>query len=112
MHDFRLNPQSGLRLARLGMLLALILNLSAVHAQAPSSPAAGARPSAPCQTDCERAPAEVDFSPPPVPAFMLSPPKVPLTLEQMVEQAREAERRSRPPVFATPPRPGMPPDSK
>lgn len=92
---------------------ALVLCLCSAHAQEPASAAsAGAKPVAPCQADCRQAPGEVDFSPPPVPAFMLSPPKVPLTLEQMVEQAREAERRSRLRDFAPPPSPGMAPASK
>ncbi len=36
-----------------------------------------------------------DFSPPPVPEFMLRKPAQPLTLEQMQEQADEAARRAR-----------------
>jgi hypothetical protein len=35
-----------------------------------------------------------DFSPPPVPQFMLRKPDQPLTLEQMKEQADEAARRA------------------
>ncbi len=41
-----------------------------------------------------------DFSPPPVPEFMLRKPERPLTLEEMQRQADEAARRAR-----TPPRP-------
>lgn len=36
-----------------------------------------------------------DFSPPPVPEFMLRKPAVPLTLEEMQTQADEASRRAR-----------------
>ena len=35
------------------------------------------------------------FEPPPVPAFMLEKPAQPLSLEEMVRQAREAERRAK-----------------
>jgi len=38
---------------------------------------------------------EPDFSPPPVPEFMLRKPAQPLTLEQMQQQADEAARKSR-----------------
>lgn len=38
---------------------------------------------------------EPDFSPPPVPEFMLRKPAQPLTLEQMQQQADEAARMSR-----------------
>jgi len=41
-------------------------------------------------------PAEMpDFSPPPVPEFMLRQPKKPLTLEEMRQQAGEAARKVR-----------------
>lgn len=43
----------------------------------------------------ERAPAEPDFSPPPVPGFMLRKPEKPLTLEEMRRQADEAAARVR-----------------
>ena len=36
-----------------------------------------------------------DFSPPPVPGFMLRKPDKPLTLEEMQQQADEASRRAR-----------------
>ena len=36
-----------------------------------------------------------DFSPPPVPEFMLRKPEKPLTLEEMQKQADEAARRAR-----------------
>jgi hypothetical protein len=36
-----------------------------------------------------------DFSPPPVPEFMLRKPAKPLTLEEMQKQADEAARRAR-----------------
>ena len=36
-----------------------------------------------------------DFSPPPVPEFMLRKPEKPLTLEEMKKQADEASRRAR-----------------
>ena len=38
---------------------------------------------------------EPDFSPPPVPEFMLRQPEKPLTLEEMRQQADEAARRAR-----------------
>lgn len=38
---------------------------------------------------------ELDFSPPPVPEFMLRRPDKPLTLEEMRKQADEAARRAR-----------------
>lgn len=38
---------------------------------------------------------ELDFSPPPVPAFMLYKPEKPLTLDEMKKQADEAARRAR-----------------
>jgi hypothetical protein len=37
---------------------------------------------------------ELDFSPPPVPAFMLRKPEKPLTLEEMKAQADEAASRA------------------
>lgn len=40
-------------------------------------------------------PQEPDFSPPPVPGFMLRRPEKPLTLEQMQQQADEAAHRAR-----------------
>lgn len=70
-----------------------------------------------------------DFSPPPVPEFMLKKPVRPLTLEEMQRQADEAAARARkdggkapaavpptptfvpappPPVFDLPPSPGQP----
>ena len=49
----------------------------------PVTPAAG--PGAP----------QPDFSPPPVPEFMLRKPAKPLTLEEMQQQADEAARRAR-----------------
>ena len=39
--------------------------------------------------------AQPDFSPPPVPEFMLRKPAKPLTLEEMQKQADEAARRAR-----------------
>lgn len=49
-----------------------------------------------------------DFSPPPVPEFMLRQPEKPLTLEEMQQQADEAARKARPrkdkPVQPSPPR--------
>lgn len=39
--------------------------------------------------------AELDFSPPPVPEFMLRKSAQPLTLEQMQQQADEAARKAR-----------------
>lgn len=41
---------------------------------------------------------EPDFSPPPVPEFMLRKPAQPLTLEQMKQQADEAAVRVRKPA--------------
>ena len=38
---------------------------------------------------------ELDFSPPPVPGFMLHKPDKPLTLEEMKAQADEASRKAR-----------------
>lgn len=38
---------------------------------------------------------ELDFSPPPVPGFMLHKPDKPLTLEEMKAQAEEASRKAR-----------------
>lgn len=34
------------------------------------------------------------LAPPPVPAFMLRPPAKPLTVDEMVQQAREAEQKA------------------
>jgi len=34
------------------------------------------------------------LAPPPVPSFMLKPPATPLTVEEMMQQAREAERKA------------------
>lgn len=38
---------------------------------------------------------QLDFSPPPVPEFMLRKPDKPLTLEEMKAQADEASRKAR-----------------
>lgn len=45
---------------------------------------------------------EPDFSPPPVPEFMLRRPTKPLTLEEMQKQADEAARKSHKPVNPPP----------
>lgn len=55
----------------------------------------------------EPRPAEPDFSPPPVPAFMLKAPDQPLSLQQMQQQAEEAARRVRTPEPTS--EPGRPP---
>lgn len=80
------------------------------------------------QTGATGGPAALpDFSPPPVPEFMLRKPAKPLTLEEMQRQADEAAERARrdagtpppgavspaptpaaPPEFAMPPAPGQP----
>ena len=48
---------------------------------------------------------QLDFSPPPVPEFMLRKPAKPLTLEEMQKQADEAARRARADRQAPPPQP-------
>ena len=45
---------------------------------------------------------ELDFSPPPVPGFMLHKPDKPLTLEEMKAQADEASRKARAEKTVTP----------
>lgn len=70
------------------MLSAVLLCLCLVCARAalagePAPPPAG------------QGAAQPDFSPPPVPEFMLRKPAKPLTLEEMQKQADEAARRAR-----------------
>lgn len=77
----------GIRM-KTGTLLAVFLSLSlacarAVFAAEPAPPQAG-----------QGAP-QPDFSPPPVPEFMLRKPAKPLTLEEMKKQADEAAQRAR-----------------
>lgn len=57
--------------------------------------------------------AEPDFSPPPVPEFMLRKPDTPLTLDEMRRQADEAAARvrARPSPAELPPGNGMPADA-
>jgi hypothetical protein len=43
----------------------------------------------------EPLPTRPEFEPPPMPAFMLQPPRAPLTLEEMRRQADEAAQRAR-----------------
>lgn len=59
-------------------------------AHAPALPAAD--PPQPAQKATSPQP---DFSPPPVPEFMLRRPEKPITLEEMQKQADEAARRAR-----------------
>lgn len=47
-----------------------------------------------CDKNCKEIPANVDFSPPPVPSFMLERTGKTLSLEEMVQQAKEAVLRS------------------
>jgi hypothetical protein len=55
-------------------------------------PALAAEPAPP---QAAQSAAQPDFSPPPVPEFMLRRPEKPLTLEEMQKQADEAARRAR-----------------
>lgn len=55
-----------------------------------------------------RGTAQPDFSPPPVPEFMLRKPAKPLTLEEMQKQADEAARRARAERDKRPPEPKPP----
>jgi hypothetical protein len=73
-----------LRLAMRFILLAALFVLSNGWAAEPPLPA-----SAVPKTEMP------DFSPPPVPEFMLHPPKKPLTLEEMKKQADDAARSAR-----------------
>lgn len=47
--------------------------------------------------DRPASPPQPDFSPPPVPGFMLKKPERPLSLEEMQKMADEAALRARPP---------------
>lgn len=71
---------------KVGMLMTVLLCLVCAQvalAAEPVPPQAGQSASQP------------DFSPPPVPGFMLRKPAKPLTLEEMQKQADEAGRRAR-----------------
>lgn len=88
------------------ILLALTGWLSAGHSQPfatpPSPPSAQGAATAPCPHECATPPAQMDFSPPPVPRFMLERPTRPLSLQEMVEQAKQAQERSQVPTQVVP----------
>ncbi|MDD5029253.1 MAG: hypothetical protein PHH58_07110 [Rhodoferax sp.] len=65
-------------------------------AQSKPTPAAAAPASAASAAKVVLPPGitEEMLAPPPVPSFMLKPPAKPLTVEQMVQQAREAELKA------------------
>ena len=69
-------------------ILLAILSLCLVHAR---ETRAGEQTSTPPTQDTS----QPDFSPPPVPEFMLRKPEKPLTLEEMQRQADEAAQRAR-----------------
>lgn len=68
----------------------------------PAPPSAQEATTAPCTQNCTTPPAQLDFSPPPVPRFMLERPTRPLSLEEMVEQAKQAQERSQTPTQGLP----------
>jgi hypothetical protein len=76
----------GMRM-KTGTLLAVFLSLSFACARAPLAAEPAPQPG-------QGAP-QPDFSPPPVPEFMLRKPAKPLTLEEMKKQADEAAQRAR-----------------
>lgn len=71
-----------------GRLAAVLVGLCLAFARTAWANDAGATPA-------QQGPEVPDFSPPPVPEFMLRKPARPLTLEEMQSQADEAARRAR-----------------
>lgn len=90
-------------LKRLFLLLCCASSLNIANAQAPAqsvntstATTAVAPASAASAAEVVLPPGitEEMLAPPPVPGFMLKPPTQPLTVDEMVQQAREAERKA------------------
>ena len=82
IHGYSRMERSVRRLSKCGIFAVCWIFACAFAQNFPPSP--GARPAP-----------EVDFSPPPVPEFMLRRQDKPLSLEEMQKQADEAARRAR-----------------
>jgi len=60
----------------------------------PAAPASAASTAAPAKVVLPPGITEEMLAPPPVPSFMLKKPETPLSVDEMVQQAREAERKA------------------
>lgn len=77
------------------IIVGILLDAGVSSAQEPAG-GPGAVPPAPGKVILPPGITEEMLAPPPVPRFMLEKPSRPLTTDEMMQQAREAEQRAKP----------------